>query len=187
MSTRSDGEGIVTIAVDASFDDVVLPPTDLGEITALNDLFQRAGAPGTRRRPVLIGVDGEETVLPKEVYHVLVDVVSALSKGQAISLFPQNTRLTTREAADFLGVSRPTLIRLLEDGKISYEQPSRHRYVMLTDLITYRASRRHARRETLAEMTENVGLGTPEADESPEAVRAAIKAVRAQRRDIAGR
>ncbi len=177
----------MTIAADASFDDVVLPPTDLREILALDSLFQRASAPGIERGPLLIGVDGERTALPEELYHVLVEVVSAMSKGQAISLAPQNTRLTTREAADFLGVSRPTLVRLLDEGKISYEQPSRHRYVLLTDLIAYRASRRHARRETLAEMTKTIGLGTAGADESPEAVRAAIKQVRAEQREIAGR
>lgn len=176
----------MTVAADAAFDDVVLPPSDLGVISALDDLLRRASAPGIERRPVLIGVDGRETVLPKEIYHVLVDVVSALSRGQAVSIVPQNTRLTTREAADFLGVSRPTLVRLLDEGRISYEQPSRHRYVLLTDLLGYRASRRHARREALAEMTENVGLGAQEADESPEAVRAAIKAARAEQRDSSG-
>lgn len=176
----------MTVALDTPFDDVVLPPSDLREMIALASLFRRASAPGSERGPVLIGVDGERTVLPEEVYHVLVDVVSALSKGQAISLAPQNTRLTTREAADFLGVSRPTLVRLLDEGKISYEQPSRHRYVLLSDLISYRASRRHARRETLAGMTETVGLGAPGADESPEAVRTVIKQVRAEQREADG-
>lgn len=175
----------MTIAAEPSFDDVVLPPTDLREMNAVANLFHRASAPGLKRGPMLIGVDGERTVLPEALYHVLVNVVSAMSKGQAISLAPQNTRLTTREAADFLGVSRPTLVRLLDDGKISYEQPSRHRYVLLTDLMAYRASRRHARRETLAEMTKTVGLGTAGADESPEAARAAIKQVRAERLEIA--
>ena len=177
----------MTIASEVSFDDVVLPPSDLRGMTALANLFHRASEPGTNRGPVLIGVDGERTVVPDEAYRVLVDVVTAMSRGQAITIAPQNTRLTTREAADFLGISRPTLVRLLDEGRISYEQPSRHRYVLLADLIAYRNSRRHARRVALAEMTQNFALGTPGADESPEAVRAVIEQVRAEQRDVSGR
>jgi len=156
-----------------SFDDVVMPPSDLRQIAALDQLLHETTA------PVLRGTDGDETILPVEVYHVLVDVVSAMSKGQAIVLAPRNTRLTTREAADFLGISRPTLVRLLETGKIPYEQPSRHRYVYLSDLTEYKNTRRHERRASLAEMTkEAASQGLYESPESPEAVEEALKQAR---------
>ena len=66
---------------------------------------------------------------------VLLEVVTAMSKGQAISVVPKSRRLTTSEAADFLGISRPTLVKLLEGGEIPFEQPSRHRRVLLSDLV----------------------------------------------------
>ena len=65
--------------------------------------------------------------LPEEVYRVLVEVVEAMREGKAITLVPRTQRLTTQEAADFLGISRPTLVKFLEDGKIPYDQPGRHR------------------------------------------------------------
>lgn len=166
------------MAVEAELsDDVVMPPSDLRQLVALDHLLHETTA------PVLTGVDGEETILPVEVYHVLVDVVSAMAKGQAISVMPRNQRLTTREAADFLGVSRPTLVRLLEAGNIPYEQPSRHRYVFLSDLVAYKQTRRHERRSTLAGMTrEAAAMGLYDAAESPEQVAAALKQARRELR-----
>ena len=53
-----------------------------------------------------------------------------------------DAQLTTQEAADFLGVSRPTLMKLLEDGHISFTEYDHHRRVMLDDLQEY-AEQRH--------------------------------------------
>ena len=104
-----------------AFEDVVMPPDDLGQVRALDGMLHRTNSATLR------GASGEEMLLPSEVYEVLLEVVTAMSKGQAISVVPKSQRLTTREAADFLGISRPTLVKLLEAGEIPYEQPSRHR------------------------------------------------------------
>ena len=90
-----------------------------------------------------------------------------MREGKVITLVPRTQRLTTQEAADFLGVSRPTMVKLLEDGKIPYEQPGRHRRILFTDLLAY-TERQHAdRRAALDRMTEEAseaGIygGTPE-------------------------
>ena len=116
---------------------------------------------------LLLGPDGEQVPVPEEVYRVLVEVVEAMREGKVITLVPRTQRLTTQEAADFLGVSRPTMVKLLEDGRIPYEQPGRHRRVLFTDLLAY-AGRQHAdRRAALDRMTEEAseaGIygGTPE-------------------------
>lgn len=52
---------------------------------------------------------------------------------------PPDELLTTQEAADLLGVSRPTLIRLLDDGRIPYVRPNRHRRMRLADVVAHRA------------------------------------------------
>ncbi len=79
-------------------------------------------------------------------------MVTALSHGLAISIAPHNTMLTTQEAADLLNISRPTLVRLLTDGEISYTMRGRHRRVMLRDILDYRERTRRERRQTLDQM-----------------------------------
>ncbi|XKK37702.1 helix-turn-helix domain-containing protein [Nocardiopsis sp. ARC36] len=96
---------------------MLLPPNDRSELVR----FARGLAePGTASRARLVGPDRSELEIPDELYGVLRDVVSALSQGLAISIAPHNTMLTTQEAAELLGVSRPTLVRLLEDGEIPH-------------------------------------------------------------------
>jgi excisionase family DNA binding protein len=84
------------------------------------------------------------------LYGVLLDVVTTLSQGWAISIAPHNTMVITQEAADLLDVSRPTLVRLLTDGEIPYTMRGRHRRVMLRDVLDCRDRTPRERRRTLA-------------------------------------
>ena len=141
---------------------VVFPPRDLTALLDLGRFLEHHTEPG-----LLLGPDGEQVPLPAEVYQVVVEVVAAMREGKAITLVPRTQRLTTQEAADFLGVSRPTLVKLLEEGKIPYDQPGRHRRLLFTDLLAYAERQRVDRRAALDQMTEDAsaaGLygGTPE-------------------------
>lgn len=103
------------------------------------------------------------------MFEVLSKVITAMRAGRAITVAPLAQRLTTQEAAGLLGVSRPTLIKLLEDGKIPFEQPGRHRRIRLDDLLIYRDQRRQERSKALDELvrqTEALGLYD---EETPEA------------------
>jgi excisionase family DNA binding protein len=104
-------------------------------------------------RAVLLGADGAQRVLPDEVYEILRDVVKLMAAGQAVTVAPHNTSLTTQEAADLLGISRPTLVRLLEEQEIPFQRPGRHRRVALMDLIGYQQRISSLRRKTLDEMS----------------------------------
>jgi excisionase family DNA binding protein len=128
---------------------VVFPPRDLTALLNLGRFLEHHSEPG------LLGPDGEQVPLPEEVYQVLVEVVDAMRQGKAITLVPRTQRLTTQEAADFLGISRPTLVKFLEDGKIPYDQPGRHRRILFTDLLAYQEQRREDRRAVLDRMTED--------------------------------
>src|SRR5262245_18816469 len=105
----------MTVAAEAR---VVFPPDDLSELLDLGRFLELHTEPA-----LLLGPDGQQVSLPEEVYRVLIQVVEGLREGKVITVVPRTQRLTTQEAADFLGVSRPTVVKLLEQGKIPYDQP----------------------------------------------------------------
>jgi excisionase family DNA binding protein len=128
---------------------VVFPPENPSALLELGRFLELHTEPA-----LLLGPDGEQAPLPEEVYRIVVRVVEALREGQAITVAPRTQRLTSQEAADFLGVSRPTLVKLLDQGKIPYEQPGRHRRVLFSDLLRYVEQRRRQRVAALDRMTE---------------------------------
>jgi excisionase family DNA binding protein len=132
--------------------DVVFPPEDLDQLLDLARFVEGHTEPG-----LLLGPDGEQVPLPVEVYRVLRQVVEVMREGKATLVAPQGLLLTTQEAADFLGVSRPTLVKLLEDGAIPFEKPNRHRRVRLQDMIDFQQRRRAKRRAALDRLTEEAG------------------------------
>jgi excisionase family DNA binding protein len=136
-------------------DDLVFPPEDLSSMIELARFLQSRQEPG-----LLVGVDGNQMGLPREVDRVLRHAVEVMRQGKAVHVTPQNLVLTTQEAADLLDVSRPTLVKLLEDGAIPFDQPNRHRRVRLHDILDYRARRHAAQRAALDELTaETSALG----------------------------
>lgn len=142
-------------------DHTVLPPADpaeVDELAALATLVERS------QSAELLGSDGTRVALPAQILEVLLEVVRAMRGGRAITVAPHELRLTTQQASELLGISRPTLVKLLEDGQIPFEQPGRHRRVRLQDLLDYRERRRRERRDALADMvreTEDLGLYDP--------------------------
>ena len=133
-------------------EDVVFPPEDLDKLLDLARFMEGHTEPG-----LLLGPDGEKVPLPAEVYRVLRQVVEVMRQGKATFVAPKGMLLTTQEAADFLGVSRPTLVKLLESGAVPFEKPNRHRRVRLQDLINFQQARRAERRAALNQLTEEAG------------------------------
>ncbi len=110
---------------------------------------------------------------------MLRTAVEVMRQGKAVHVAPQNLVLT-QEAADLLDVSRPTLVKLLEDGAIPFDQPNRHRRVRLHDVLDYRARRHAAQRAALDELTaETSALGLYE--DSAADYTAALESARRQR------
>ena len=144
--------------------DIITPPEELDELLNFSSFLEQSG-----HDAMLLGPDGEQIPVPYEVYNALVDVVSALSNRHAITIAPYNQQLTTQAAADFLNISRPTLIKLLDEGEITYAKlpRSRHRRIFLTDLIEYKKRLAQTRRRALEELTadaEKHGLYDIDAD-----------------------
>ncbi|MGH3734180.1 MAG: helix-turn-helix domain-containing protein [Micromonosporaceae bacterium] len=87
---------------------------------------------------------GDRVELPEEMYRLLRQVAEALQRGLAVTVAPVAKQITTQQAADLLGVSRPTVIKLLDEGKIAFERAGTHRRIRLKDLLEYRERRRSA-------------------------------------------
>lgn len=143
----------------------VVPPENSGaELDRLESVVR--AAPEDGRPAVLRGPGGDEVELPEDVYGLLREVVSAMHRGMAITVAPHHKMLTTQEAADLLGVSRPTLVKLLESGEIQFSLVGRHRRIRITDLLEYQQRARDAREAGLDEMAaagQDAGLYDAEA------------------------
>ncbi len=126
-----------------------LPPHDLEAMLDVSRFLEQLEGPAA-----LVGPDGQAVSLPEEAFSVLAEVVRTMRQGKAITVAPVDQLRTTQEAADFLGISRPTLVKKLEDGSIAFERPSggRHRRVRLVDLLQYRDEQRTERRKALREL-----------------------------------
>ena len=96
--------------------------------------------------------DGTSVQLPAPVVDALRGVVEAFARGHTVTIVPQHTFLTTQQGADLLGVSRPTFVKLLEDGHVPFTQPGRHRRVLLSDVLAHRDRVRRERGRALDEL-----------------------------------
>lgn len=85
--------------------------------------------------------DQDEPIeLPAGAVVLLMEVLEAMAAGRGITITPLNAELTTVQAAEVLNVSRPFLIKLLEQEQIPYRKVGRHRRVRTEDVMNYKAA-----------------------------------------------
>lgn len=77
--------------------------------------------------------------LPAGAVALLMDILDAMAAGQGVSLIPENAELTTVQAAHLLNVSRPYLIKLLEENAIPHRKVGKHRRIRIEDVMAYKA------------------------------------------------
>lgn len=110
-----------------------------------------------------VQIDGGKALrLPKAVNDLLFELLTEMARGNAVTVIPVHAELTTQEAADYLNVSRPFIIKLLEAGKLKYHMVGSHRRVRFTDLDEYakkiEADRKSAMEE-LAQQAQELEMG----------------------------
>ena len=88
-----------------------------------------------------IRLDGEDLILPRSALDLLRKLLAEMAQGNAVTLMPVHAEVTTQEAANLLNVSRPHLVKLLEEGAIPFTRVGTHRRIRFQDVMAYRAAR----------------------------------------------
>ena len=107
--------------------------------------------------------DGGDTVrleVPPATLRLLSQILALMARQQTFVLYPESSELTTKQAAEVLGVSRPFLIRVLEAGQIPFRKVGRHRRVLMQDVLAYKKTMQIKRRAALDELvkaSEDIG------------------------------
>jgi excisionase family DNA binding protein len=99
-------------------------------------------------------VDGTSAAvtIPTAAFRLLVTILAEMAAGNAVRLIPHHAELTTQEAAELLNVSRPFVVKLLDDGQIPSRLVGRHRRVLFRDVMAYRDEHYRARSAVLDRM-----------------------------------
>jgi excisionase family DNA binding protein len=116
-----------------------------------------------KNRAKLIFQDTKNSLeLPDKAVFLLKEILLFMSEGKGITLIPTDVELSTQEAADILQVSRPHVVKLLEEGKIPYHKAGSHRRISQQDLTSYEhalKSTRKASLDYLAKQAQEENLG----------------------------
>lgn len=128
----------------------LLPDTDGGGETRLESLLTVLKASGG----LTLHAGDHAAEVPEVIRQILESALANLVSGTAVTISPHRTQLTTQEAADLLGISRPTLVRLIDNDEIPSTRPGRHRRIQLADILAYRRRIRSQRAHALTELAE---------------------------------
>jgi excisionase family DNA binding protein len=132
----------------------IFPVFENEEVAELKRILQLETA-------ALLGPDGERIELSPEIHKALKNIVRYVSQGKSVTIFPDQEQITTQQAANMLGVSRPHLIKLLDLKLIPFHKSGTHRRLYLRDVLAFdrkRSAERHAGLNQLAKETFEAGL-----------------------------
>ncbi|MEA1887045.1 MAG: helix-turn-helix domain-containing protein [Bacteroidota bacterium] len=96
----------------------------------------------------------EKIRIPINALRLLAKILKEISKGNPISIVPIATEVTTQAGAEFLGCSRPHLVKLLEEGKIPYTKVGKHRRIKYEDIVKYKRDVKAKQRNKIQELME---------------------------------
>jgi excisionase family DNA binding protein len=133
----------------------------LGKLRRVLSMTAKRGSTEAVNLPKLVGSNREEMLLPEPIYRLLCELIPHLRRGETVFMFPESKSLTTQEAADMLGMSRPYLKKLLDEEVIPYFRVGSHRRIYVRDIAKYRNQRdieRHRQVDEILATSEDMGV-----------------------------
>ena len=134
----------------------------LGSMTSLKGVSNKLCTVSTPGVKIKIQESDEFITIPKKALSLLITILSNMSEGKSITIIPTDSEVSTQQAAEMLNVSRPHLIKLLENNTIPFKKVGSHRRILLRDLITYDKGLERTREEKLkflSEQAQELNLG----------------------------
>jgi excisionase family DNA binding protein len=108
------------------------------------------------------GKEAETVAVPASALRLFLHLLTEMSQGNAVTLIPTYAELTTQQAADLLNVSRPYVVKLLDEGRIPCRTVGKYRRVRFDDLMSYKRKDDETRARVLDALTaeaQELGLG----------------------------
>lgn len=132
----------------------------LEALVPLEQERRQSTSPDEGIKTVSMTVEGRQIEVPALVYQMFLRLLTEIAAGNAVTLIPYHSELTTQQAADILNVSRPHVVKLLNQGKIPFRKVNRHRRIRFDDLMEFKRIQSAQREADLLElMAEGQRLG----------------------------
>lgn len=128
---------------------------------ALAPLLEEQGNQEAHIRVSSKDKQGAEIILPFPAVRLLFNALQEMAKGHSVTLLPVDTELTTQQAAELMHISRPSLIKMLDEKKLPFRKVGAHRRICYEDVMRYLDAERARRKEIMKELieeTERLGL-----------------------------
>jgi excisionase family DNA binding protein len=136
-----------------------------------SDAAQAAASVGeylADRAPARLTLEAEShdrtlrVAVPEAAVRLLVDILREMGRGNAVTIVPFHAELTTQQAAELLNVSRPYVVKLLEEGRIPYRTVGPRRRIRFADLMAFKRADDAYRRRIADDLTrdaDELGMG----------------------------
>ncbi|WP_291851685.1 helix-turn-helix domain-containing protein [Accumulibacter sp.] len=112
-------------------------------------------------RLVADGQDMPSVELPPKALRLVADMLGMMAQRQPVVLLPQKMELSTQDAAAFLNVSRPFVVKQIDEGRLPCRKVGRHRRILFDDLLAYQQAlheQTEAALQALADQAQALGL-----------------------------
>lgn len=150
----------------ATLPSVVTPDgAERQRVVAVDEFLTRHPQDARAGSAKLVSSDGDEVTIPAQLVQALRQIVATLAQGDGVAITVVSRELSTTEAARALGMSRPTLIRLIDAGEIASHKVGSHRRLLTQDVLSYRQQQINRQRqayESLMLETDALGLNDEE-------------------------